>query len=101
MVKLVYCNKLDLKLHIERYPLLIMSSYNITLNILILLLKYLLQSVICILFCQPCQCSWDVPLPRTMKVIYSSVHQEGTDPRFVKLEPVFRGSLLKCGGIQR
>ncbi|KAF3972575.1 hypothetical protein CMV_003925 [Castanea mollissima] len=43
---------------------------------------------------------WDVPLPRTMKVIYSSVHQERTDPRFVKLEPVFRGSLLKCGGIQ-
>uniref|UniRef100_A0A2N9GY86 Uncharacterized protein n=1 Tax=Fagus sylvatica TaxID=28930 RepID=A0A2N9GY86_FAGSY len=43
---------------------------------------------------------WEVPLPRTMKVIYSSVHQEGTDPRFVKLEPVFRCSMLKCGGIQ-
>lgn len=36
-----------------------------------------------------------------MKVIYTSSHGEGTDPRFVKLEPVFRGSKLKSGGIQR
>ncbi|KAE8098519.1 hypothetical protein FH972_016576 [Carpinus fangiana] len=43
---------------------------------------------------------WEVPLPRTMKVIYSSALKEGTDPRFAKLEPVFRCSMLKCGGIQ-
>ncbi|XP_059462909.1 uncharacterized protein LOC132191818 isoform X2 [Corylus avellana] len=43
---------------------------------------------------------WEVPLPRTMKVIYSSAPQEGTDPRFAKLVPVFRCSMLKCGGIQ-
>ncbi|KAG7961349.1 hypothetical protein I3843_09G010800 [Carya illinoinensis] len=43
---------------------------------------------------------WEVPLPRTMKVVYSSDHPEGTDPRFVKLEPVFRCSMLKGGGIQ-
>ncbi|KAJ8899567.1 hypothetical protein K2173_018541 [Erythroxylum novogranatense] len=40
---------------------------------------------------------WDVPLPRTIKLIYSSSHREGTDPRFVKLEPVFKCSFLKCG----
>uniref|UniRef100_A0A7N2L416 Cation/H+ exchanger transmembrane domain-containing protein n=1 Tax=Quercus lobata TaxID=97700 RepID=A0A7N2L416_QUELO len=44
---------------------------------------------------------WEVPLPCTMKVIYSSVHQEGTDPCFVKLEPVLRCSMLKCSGIQK
>ncbi|XP_035544454.1 uncharacterized protein LOC108983424 isoform X2 [Juglans regia] len=43
---------------------------------------------------------WEVPLPRTVKVIYSSDHPEGTDPRFVKLEPVFRCSMLKGGGTQ-
>ncbi|XP_041024907.1 uncharacterized protein LOC121265365 isoform X2 [Juglans microcarpa x Juglans regia] len=43
---------------------------------------------------------WDVPLPRTVKVIYSSDHPEGTDPRFVKLDPVFRCSMLKGGGTQ-
>lgn len=36
-----------------------------------------------------------------MKAIYSSSHGENTDPRFVKLEPVFRGSKLKSGGMQR
>ncbi|TXG58302.1 hypothetical protein EZV62_016131 [Acer yangbiense] len=43
---------------------------------------------------------WEVPLPRTMKIIYMSSLKEGTDPRFVKLEPVFRCSKLNCGGIQ-
>ncbi|KAJ0083339.1 hypothetical protein Patl1_30048 [Pistacia atlantica] len=43
---------------------------------------------------------WEVPLPCTMKAIYLSSVNEGTDPRFVKLEPVFRCSMLKCGGIQ-
>ncbi|XP_059455964.1 uncharacterized protein LOC132186150 isoform X2 [Corylus avellana] len=43
---------------------------------------------------------WEVPFPRTMKAFYSSAPQEGTDPRFAKLEPVFRCSMLKCGGIQ-
>ncbi|KAM1767400.1 hypothetical protein ACFX12_045493 [Malus domestica] len=41
---------------------------------------------------------WDVPLPRAVEVIYSSSCGEGTDPRFVKLAPVFRCSMLKCGG---
>lgn len=43
---------------------------------------------------------WEVPLLRTMKAIYLSSMKEGTDPRFVKLEPVFRCSMLKCGGTQ-
>ncbi|KAH7862286.1 hypothetical protein Vadar_002497 [Vaccinium darrowii] len=43
---------------------------------------------------------WEVPLPRTIKAIYSACHTEGTDPRFVKLEPVFRCSKLKCGDRQ-
>lgn len=43
---------------------------------------------------------WEVPLPQTVKVIYSSTQREDTDPRFIKLEPVFRCSTLKSGGIQ-
>ncbi|XP_010242589.1 PREDICTED: uncharacterized protein LOC104586906 isoform X2 [Nelumbo nucifera] len=43
---------------------------------------------------------WDVPLPNTIKVLYSSCRKDGTDPRFVKLEPVFRCSKLKCGDRQ-
>nr|TKS04088.1 hypothetical protein D5086_0000146430 [Populus alba] len=43
---------------------------------------------------------WDVPLPHAMKSVYSSSNLEGTDPRFVKIKPVFRCSTLKCGGIQ-
>ncbi|KAF8041893.1 hypothetical protein BT93_A0482 [Corymbia citriodora subsp. variegata] len=43
---------------------------------------------------------WEVPLPQTVKVIYSSTQMEDTDPRFLKLEPVFRCSSLKSGGIQ-
>ncbi|EEF28835.1 DNA binding protein, putative [Ricinus communis] len=43
---------------------------------------------------------WDVPLPHVTKVIYSSSNREGTDPRYVKLKPVFRGSIAKRGEIQ-
>ncbi|XP_052172689.1 LOW QUALITY PROTEIN: uncharacterized protein LOC127788456 [Diospyros lotus] len=43
---------------------------------------------------------WDVPLPQTMNVIFSGCQEEGTDPRFVKLEPIFRCSKLKCGDRQ-
>lgn len=43
---------------------------------------------------------WEVPLPRTVGVIYSSSQKDGTDPRFVKLEPVFRCSKLRCGDEQ-
>lgn len=38
---------------------------------------------------------------KTMKLIYSSMKKEGTDPRFVKMEPVFRCSKLTSGGSQR
>ncbi|XP_030531704.1 uncharacterized protein LOC115741837 isoform X2 [Rhodamnia argentea] len=43
---------------------------------------------------------WEVPLPQTANIIYCSTQREDTDPRFVKLEPVFRCSTLKSGGIQ-
>ncbi|XP_019152955.1 PREDICTED: uncharacterized protein LOC109149566 isoform X3 [Ipomoea nil] len=42
---------------------------------------------------------WEVPFPRIIKRLYSS-DKEGTDPRFIKLEPVFRCSMLKCGDRQ-
>ncbi|KAI8553561.1 hypothetical protein RHMOL_Rhmol05G0025300 [Rhododendron molle] len=43
---------------------------------------------------------WEVPLPQTIKAIYSACQTEGTDPRFMKLEPVFRCSKLKSGDRQ-
>ncbi|XP_059646714.1 uncharacterized protein LOC132293301 isoform X2 [Cornus florida] len=43
---------------------------------------------------------WEVPFPRTIKAIYSAHQKEGADPRFLKLEPVFRCSRLKCGDRQ-
>ncbi|GKU98344.1 hypothetical protein SLEP1_g11358 [Rubroshorea leprosula] len=43
---------------------------------------------------------WEVPLPRTIGVIYSSSQKDGIDPRFVKLDPVFICSKLKCGDVQ-
>ncbi|KAL6998075.1 hypothetical protein U1Q18_008202, partial [Sarracenia purpurea var. burkii] len=43
---------------------------------------------------------WEVPLPQTVKAIYSASQKEGTDPRFVKLEPIFRCSKLKYGDRQ-
>ncbi|KAK7392586.1 hypothetical protein VNO78_21029 [Psophocarpus tetragonolobus] len=41
---------------------------------------------------------WEVPLPHVLQAIY--MHREGTDPRFIKLEPVFKCSMLKRGGLQ-
>ncbi|KAJ1375714.1 AT hook, DNA-binding motif, partial [Sesbania bispinosa] len=41
---------------------------------------------------------WEVPLPHVLREIY--MHREGTDPRFVKLEPVFKCSKLKRGSFQ-
>ncbi|XVF81205.1 hypothetical protein PTKIN_Ptkin15bG0137300 [Pterospermum kingtungense] len=43
---------------------------------------------------------WEVPLPQMIRTVYSSSAKQGTDPRFVKLQPVFNCSNLKCGGIQ-
>lgn len=40
---------------------------------------------------------WEVPSPQTVKAIYSKRRKEGTDPRFLKLEPVFRCSKVKYG----
>ncbi|CAI0549827.1 unnamed protein product [Linum tenue] len=40
---------------------------------------------------------WDVPLPHIIKTIYSVSHGEGCDPRFVKLEPIFRCSVPQSG----
>ncbi|RDX97408.1 General transcription factor 3C polypeptide 2 [Mucuna pruriens] len=42
---------------------------------------------------------WEVPLPHVLRATY--MHREGTDPRFIKLEPVFKCSMLKRGGVQR
>ncbi|XP_022846709.1 uncharacterized protein LOC111369428 isoform X3 [Olea europaea var. sylvestris] len=43
---------------------------------------------------------WEVPFPRTVELIYPACQKEGTDPRFIKLAPVFRCSTLKCGDRQ-
>lgn len=43
---------------------------------------------------------WEVPFPKTVEAIYSRCQKEGTDPRFIKMEPVFRCSALKCGDRQ-
>ncbi|XWS47227.1 hypothetical protein CRYUN_Cryun14cG0134400 [Craigia yunnanensis] len=42
---------------------------------------------------------WEVPLPHIIRIVYSSSAKQGTDPRFVKLEPVFKCSKLKSGDI--
>ncbi|XP_075514535.1 uncharacterized protein LOC142549461 isoform X2 [Primulina tabacum] len=42
---------------------------------------------------------WEVPLPQTVKLVYPDC-QECVDPRFIKLQPVFRCSILKCGDRQ-
>ncbi|XP_022765153.1 uncharacterized protein LOC111310200 isoform X5 [Durio zibethinus] len=44
---------------------------------------------------------WEVPLPNMIRNVYSLSPKQGTDPRFVKLEPVLKCSKLKCGDIQR
>ncbi|KVI07947.1 uncharacterized protein LOC112515196 isoform X2 [Cynara cardunculus var. scolymus] len=43
---------------------------------------------------------WEVPAPHAVEVMFSACRKEGTDPRFIKLEPVFRCSMLKCGDRQ-
>lgn len=46
-------------------------------------------------------CSWEVPFPHAVKTIYSKFNGEGTDPRFVKLKPIFRCSRLRTANTQR
>ncbi|WOG98322.1 hypothetical protein DCAR_0417663 [Daucus carota subsp. sativus] len=43
---------------------------------------------------------WDVPSPHAVKLIYSATRKDGTDPRFIKLDPVFRCSRLTSGDRQ-
>ncbi|XP_072964384.1 uncharacterized protein [Typha angustifolia] len=43
---------------------------------------------------------WEVPLPSMVQNIYSSTCGEGIDPRFLKLQPIFRCSKVKCGSRQ-
>ncbi|KAF8112448.1 hypothetical protein N665_0064s0077 [Sinapis alba] len=43
---------------------------------------------------------WDVPMPRAVSAVYLSSKEDATDPRFVKLAPVFKCSNLKCGDTQ-
>ncbi|KAH0466056.1 hypothetical protein IEQ34_006159 [Dendrobium chrysotoxum] len=40
---------------------------------------------------------WKVPVHSLVKFVYAGCHTEGTDPRFFKLQPVFRCSRLKFG----
>ncbi|CAL9779747.1 unnamed protein product [Musa acuminata subsp. burmannicoides] len=40
---------------------------------------------------------WEVPLPGLVKALYTSSRDEVSDPRFLKLTPVFRCSKLKYG----
>ncbi|KAG7597602.1 WD40-repeat-containing domain superfamily [Arabidopsis suecica] len=40
---------------------------------------------------------WDVPMPQATSTLYLSSKKAATDPRFVKLAPVFKCSNLKCG----
>ena len=58
-------------------------------------LSYLLMSVLSF------RHRWEVPLPKMIKILYTSIHKLGTDPRFLKLEPVFRSSKVMCGDRQR
>ncbi|CAN1351214.1 hypothetical protein LINPERPRIM_LOCUS42463 [Linum perenne] len=43
---------------------------------------------------------WDVPLPHSVKSIYYASNREGCDPRFLKLEPVFRRSVPQNGQVK-
>ena len=40
-------------------------------------------------------------MPQAILALYLSSKKEATDPRFVKLAPVFKCSNLKCGDSQR
>ncbi|XP_062207513.1 uncharacterized protein LOC133909205 isoform X2 [Phragmites australis] len=43
---------------------------------------------------------WEVPSPHMIQKIYSPSKVEGSDPRFLKLQPVFRCVKVKCGNRQ-
>ncbi|KAI0519723.1 hypothetical protein KFK09_007182 [Dendrobium nobile] len=43
---------------------------------------------------------WKVPVHSLVKFVYAGCHTDGTDPRFLKLQPVFRCSRLKFGDRQ-
>uniref|UniRef100_A0A0A0LGM2 Uncharacterized protein n=1 Tax=Cucumis sativus TaxID=3659 RepID=A0A0A0LGM2_CUCSA len=43
---------------------------------------------------------WEVPFPHAVKAIYSKFNGEGTDPRFMKLKPIFRCSRLRTTNTQ-
>ncbi|CAO1944348.1 unnamed protein product [Urochloa humidicola] len=43
---------------------------------------------------------WEVPSPCMIQKIYSPSKVEGSDPRFLKLQPVFRCLKVKCGNRQ-
>ncbi|KAK3166022.1 hypothetical protein QOZ80_1AG0040550 [Eleusine coracana subsp. coracana] len=43
---------------------------------------------------------WEVPSPRMIQKIYSPSMVEGSDPRFLKLQPVFRCAKVTCGNRQ-
>ncbi|KAM0947406.1 putative transcription factor WD40-like family [Dioscorea sansibarensis] len=43
---------------------------------------------------------WEVPHPSLVRRLYIASRIEGTDPRFLKLEPVFKCSKIKCGDRQ-
>nr|XP_043610155.1 uncharacterized protein LOC122581903 [Erigeron canadensis] len=43
---------------------------------------------------------FEVPLPYITKEMFSSAQKEGSDPRFIKLKPVFMCTNLKCGDRQ-
>ncbi|WVZ68097.1 hypothetical protein U9M48_017085 [Paspalum notatum var. saurae] len=43
---------------------------------------------------------WEVPSPCMIQKIYSSSKVEGSDPHFLKLQPVFRCVKVKCGNRQ-
>ncbi|XP_057534889.1 uncharacterized protein LOC130813150 [Amaranthus tricolor] len=43
---------------------------------------------------------WEIPSPKVISSIYASRRAKDTDPRFAKLKPVFRCSMLKYGDRQ-
>lgn len=43
---------------------------------------------------------WEVPVHSLVKHLYVACHTEGTDPRFLKLQPVFRCSRINFGDRQ-
>ncbi|CAI9097780.1 OLC1v1034269C4 [Oldenlandia corymbosa var. corymbosa] len=43
---------------------------------------------------------WEIPFPQTVKVLFSDSQGETTDPRFMKLQPVFRCSRIMFGDRQ-